>query len=126
MDAMIKLLTGFPDNVLAVACEGHVTRQDYQDVLIPAIEAALQRHQKLRIYYEVTPQFNGIDAGAVWDDFRVGIGHLSRYERMACVTDVEWIRLAMNAFRFLMPGNLRVFPLSEADEARRWITAADV
>jgi SpoIIAA-like len=123
MDAMIKLLTGFPDNVLAVACEGHVTRQDYQDVLIPAVEAGLQRHQKLRIYYEVTPQFSGIEAGAVWDDFRVGIGHLSRYERMACVTDVEWIRLAMNAFRFLMPGNLRVFPLSEAGEARRWIIA---
>jgi SpoIIAA-like len=120
---MIELLTGFPENVFAVACSGHVTRDDYRTVLIPAVEAALQRHPKLRVYYEVTPQFSGIDAGAVWEDFSVGMGHLSRWERMACVTDVEWIRLAVNAFRFLMPGNLRVFPVAEAAEAQRWINA---
>lgn len=51
--------------------------------------------------------------------------HLSRWDRMAVVTDVEWIRLAMNAFRFLLPGRLRVFPVSEIDQARRWITGDD-
>ena len=120
---MIRLLTDFPENVLAVACEGHVTRKDYEDVLIPAVASALLRHPKLRIYYEVTPQFSGIDAGAVWEDFRVGMEHLSRWEQMAVVTDVEWIRLAMNAFRFLLPAKLRVFSVGEIDEARRWITA---
>ena len=120
---MIRLLEGFPDNIIAIAWEGHVTRRDYEDVLIPAVEAALRRSQKLRIYYEVTQQFTGIDAGAVWDDFQLGMQHLSHWERMAAVTDVEWIRLAMNAFRFLLPGRLRVFPTSEAIEARRWIAA---
>jgi hypothetical protein len=120
---MIRLLTGFPDNVLAAACEGHVTRQDYDDVLIPAVNAALERHPKVRLYYEVTPQFTGITAGAVWEDFLVGIEHLSRWERMAVVTDVEWIRFTMNAFRFLLPGRLRVFRVDETDEARRWIAA---
>ena len=100
-----------------------MTRTDYENVLIPAMTAALQRQTTLRIYYEVTPKFSGIDAGAVWEDFRVGMEHLSRWERMAVVTDVEWIRLAMNAFRFLLPGRLRVFPVSEIDEARRWIGA---
>lgn len=121
---MIRLLPGFPDNVLALACEGQVTRQDYEIVLIPAAEAALQRHEQVRVYYEVaTAQFAGIDAGAVWEDFRVGLGHMSRWERMAVVTDVGWIRLAVNAFRFLMPGRLRVFALGERDDARRWIVA---
>jgi hypothetical protein len=45
----------------------------------------------------VTLQFSGIDAGAVWEDFRVGMEHLSRWERMAVVTDVEWLRLARSA-----------------------------
>ena len=120
---MIRLIEGFPNNVIAAACEGHVTRRDYEEVLIPAVAAALRRHRKLRVYYEVTPQFSGIEAGAVWEDFRLGMQHLSQWERMAAVTDVEWIRLAVNAFRFLLPGELRVFPLSEAGEARRWICA---
>lgn len=46
---MIRLLSGFPENVLAVACEGHVTRSDYENVLIPAIRAALERQPKLRV-----------------------------------------------------------------------------
>ena len=119
---MIRLLSGFPDNVLAVACEGQVTRKDYEDVLIPAAALALELHPKVRVYYEITPEFAGIDAGAMWEDFRIGMGHLSRWERIAVVTDVGWIGQAVNAFRFLMPGTVRVFPISEVDEARRWIT----
>jgi hypothetical protein len=120
---MITLLTGFPDDVLAVRCEGHVTRKDYEEVLIPAATRALQDHSKVRVYYEIAPEFAGIDAPAVWEDFLVGVGHLSRWERVAVVTDVGWIRQLVNAFRFLMPGALRVFAVSEAAEARRWITA---
>jgi hypothetical protein len=39
------------------------------------------------------------------------------------VTDVDWIRLAINAFRFLVPGEIRIFSTSGVAEARRWIVA---
>lgn len=122
---MIKVLDGFPEATVAVACEGHITRQDYEKVLIPRVNEALARHEKVRIYYEIGPSFSGFEAGAVWEDTKVGLEHLSRYERMALVTDVPWIRLAVGAFRFLMPGRLRLFGLGEAEDARAWIKAAD-
>jgi hypothetical protein len=84
----------------------------------------LGRHDKLRLYYELGPEFMGLDAGAMWEDFKVGVGHLSRWERAAVVTDVEWMRHAVNAFRFLMPGQMRVFPTADAAEARAWIVTA--
>ena len=59
---MIRILSGFPPNVVAIACEGRVTRKDYDDVLVPAVTAALQRHDKVRLYYEITPQFSGMQA----------------------------------------------------------------
>ena len=95
---MIKVLTGFPDSVLAFACHGHVTKQDYESVLIPTVEKALDAHEKVRIYYEISPDFAGIDPGAVWEDFKTGMGHLSRWERFAVVTDVDWIRHTMHLF----------------------------
>ncbi|WP_422302220.1 STAS/SEC14 domain-containing protein, partial [Candidatus Binatus sp.] len=49
---------------------------------------------------------------------------LSRWERVAVVTDVAWIRHAVGAFRLLMPGAMRVFPSDQASEARKWIVAA--
>jgi SpoIIAA-like len=120
---MIKILEGFPAATVAVACEGHVTREDYEKVLIPGVNEALAGHDKVRIYYEIGPSFSGFDVGAVWEDAKVGLEHLARYERMALVTDVPWIRLAVGAFRFLMPGRLRVFGTSQANEARTWIAA---
>lgn len=122
---MIRTLDGFPDTIVAAACEGRVTREDYETILIPRLNEALGRHDKVRIYYEIGPSFTAFDAGAVWEDAKVGLEHLSRYERMALVTDVPWIRLAVAAFRFLMPGRMRVFAASQVQEARAWIQAAD-
>jgi hypothetical protein len=64
-DAMIEALKDFPDNVVAFACHGHITKHDYATVLIPAIEKALRQHDKVRIYYETAADFAGIDPSAV-------------------------------------------------------------
>src|SRR5262245_45149789 len=34
---MIETLSGFPDNVVACRAGGHVSRQDYETVVIPAV-----------------------------------------------------------------------------------------
>jgi len=121
---MIEIDRSVPDNVVAAVAHGRVTRDDYTKDLIPAIENAFRRHDKVRCYYELGSGFSGFDAGAMWEDFKIGLGHLSGWERVAVVTDVDWIRHAVNGFRFLMPGEIRVFPTAEAADARAWIAAA--
>ncbi len=118
---MIELLTGFPDNTVAAVAKGRVTRLDYDDVLIPKVNEAVARHDKIRCYYELGAEFTGFDAGAAWEDFRLGIGNLTHWQRVAIVTDVEWLRMTMRFFRFLVPGELRVFGTADAAEARSWI-----
>jgi stage II sporulation SpoAA-like protein len=116
---MIEIIKDFPDNVVGLAAKGEVTRKDYLEVVIPAIDKALKRNAKLRLYYDLGSQFTGIDLGAEWEDFKLGIEHLSRWERAAVVTDVAWIRHAVSAFRLLMPGEMRVFATTQATEARK-------
>ena len=118
---MIENLPDFPERVLAFVCKGRVTKADYDLVLVPAVMRALDRHQTVRLYYETAADFTGIDAGAVWEDFKVGVEHLTRWERVAIVTDVEWIKQTMRFFSFLMPGAMKKFPLAEAAQARAWI-----
>ncbi len=121
---MLETVTGMPDNIIAFSAKGRVTKGDYDAVLTPAVEAAFKRHPKVRCYYELGAEFSGMDAGAVWEDFKVGIGHLTRWEKVAVVTDVDWIRHSIGAFRFLMPGEIKVFSTNQAAEARAWVTAA--
>ena len=118
---MIELIEGLPDGVVAVRCSGHVTRNDYETVLIPTVEAKLKKHEKLRLLYSIGPGFEGIDPGAVLEDTKIGFEHLHRWERVAVVTNVEWIRLAVRAFAFLLPCPVKFFDVSQLDEARRWI-----
>ncbi len=121
---MIELLSGFPDNVLACVCSGRVTRADYDQVLVPAVEKALKTQSRLRFYYETAPDFSGLEPGAMWEDFKIGVEHLTRWERVALVTDVDWIKHTVRLFSFLMPGRTRVFASSEAADARAWIASA--
>ena len=68
---MIEQLTGFPENVAAFRCTGHVTKEDYTGVLVPAALRKLQTHDKVRLYYEVSDDFSGFDPAAMWEDFKV-------------------------------------------------------
>ena len=62
---MIERLKGFPDNVAAFAFHRHVTKRDYDTVLIPGFEEKLTRHKKVRIYSEIASDFASFDPGAV-------------------------------------------------------------
>lgn len=122
---MIENIATFPDNVVGFIAKGQVTKKDYEQVLIPKVETALKRHEKIRLYYEFGSQFSGMDPGAAWEDLKTGVEHLTRWERAAVVTDIDWIRQSLNAFRFFVPGQLRVFPTAKAAEAQAWIVGSE-
>src|SRR5437879_6706860 len=114
---MLELIDGLPGNVVGIAVSGRLTMQDCQDVLVPAIEKSLKRHEKIRLYYELNSRF----PGAAWDELDLGLEHATRCERVAIVTDIGWVRLTVKALRFLIPSEIRGFPTDQADEGRAWI-----
>jgi hypothetical protein len=57
-------------------------------------------------------------------DFKAGMEHLTRWERIAIVTDIDWIKYAIRLFSFLIPGAARLFPASEAAQAPARVAAA--
>jgi hypothetical protein len=124
-DNMIQMLTDFPDNVVAASASGVVTKRDYQECLVPRVELALKRHPKSAATTNSDHSFPGWSP-ARCGRFKIGIEHLSRWERVAVVSDVDWIKHAVNAFRFLMPGEVRIFATSETAAAREWIMEASV
>ena len=119
---MVVQIPDLPDNVLGFAAKGTVTANDYEAVIIPAVEALFSRQRKVRFLYQLGEEFSGFEAAAMWDDAKLGLKHLSGWDRMAVVSDVEWIRAAIKIFALAIPGHVRVFHNSEFAEARQWIT----
>ena len=99
---MLESIPGSPENVLGFSAKGTVTAHDYESVIIPAVEAQFARQKKVRFLYHLGEEFTG-------------------WEKMAVVSDVAWIRLAIEAFGLALPGRVRVFHDSELADAKRWV-----
>lgn len=117
----MELLADLPDSVVGVRAIGEVDDNDYAEVLEPAIEAALARHDRIRLLYVLGAEFTGYDAEALWEDTKLGLKTFTSYERMAIVTDAEWLRRSVKAFGWLIPGEVRVFPLAQLEVAASWV-----
>jgi SpoIIAA-like len=119
---MVEKIPDLPDTVLGFTAKGTVTANDYESIIIPAVEALFSRQRKVRFLYHLGEEFSGFEAAAVWDDTKLGLKHLGGWERMAVVSDVDWIRAAVKIFGVAIPGHVRVFHNRELAEATRWIS----
>jgi len=119
---MIEKMTDLPDNVLGFTAKGTVTMNDYETIIIPAVEDLFSRKKKVRFLYHLGKDVTGFEAAAIWDDTKLGLKHLTGWERMAVVSDIEWVRAAIRIFGVVIPGHVRVFHNNELAEATRWIS----
>jgi hypothetical protein len=117
---MIRLLGDMPAGVLGLEAVDDVEKEDYQKVILPAVEKAIDEHGKVRLVYVLGPEFDDYEGGAVWEDLRLGARHPASFERMAIVTDAGWAAPAVKVFSILWPGQARAFGLSELESAKRW------
>ncbi|NQD35899.1 STAS/SEC14 domain-containing protein [Permianibacter sp. IMCC34836] len=118
---MIELLTNLPDHVVGIAASGEVTADEYESVIIPAIEAKLAAYGRVWVLYQLGPAFTGFTSGALWDDLRLGVAHFRAWEKLAIVTDLDWMGGAIRLFGFALPCPVQIFPNAELAEAVRWI-----
>ncbi len=120
---MIRMLGDMPVGVLGLEAVDDVEKEDYENVMVPAVEAAIAEHGKVRLVYVLGPEFDEYEGGAVWEDLKLGVEHPASFERIAIVTDARWAGPAIKIFSVLWPGQARAFPLSELDSAKLWAAA---
>ena len=98
---MIEMIDVPGDDTIGFAAKGEVSGSDYETVLVPAIEQALQEHDKINLLYVLGDDFTGYELAAMWDDTKVGMSHLFSWRRIAMVTDHDGYRRMVQGFGFL-------------------------
>jgi hypothetical protein len=117
---MIEIEAAGADNVLAFSAHGTVSAEDYERVIIPAVEDKLRTHHKIRLLYQLGADFKGYAPLAIWDDAKLGVRHLTAFEKIAIVSDVPWVIHAMKFFGLFVPCPVKVFSVDSLGEARIW------
>lgn len=124
---MITVETIAP-GLLALTVTGKIEKSDL-DAAIPAIEKAYGETEKISVVADLSG-FEGISAEAFVGDLRYGLSHLGdlkRYDRVAVITDRDWIEALVWVEGKLVPGaTVRCFEPGERDDARRFAAGEDV
>lgn len=122
---MIQKLDLGDEKVMAWRMEGKMDQAQLGPVM-QAFNNKLDTTDKLNLYLEV-PKVSGITLPAIWETLKSEIRELRKYndriEKVAVVTDKEWIQTLTGAENRLFPGvDERPFSMEEAEAAKLWIT----
>jgi hypothetical protein len=125
--AVIEPLADTPPGVLGFRVAGDIQREDYDEVLTPALKQALDSGEGLRTLYLIE-SLTKMDPSALWADAKVGydlgIRHHDAWVRSSIVTDIDWLARATRLFAWMIPGEVRVFPIAELEQAKTWTAGA--
>ncbi len=121
---MFRPLPDLPPGVIGFEAVGEVHADDYRDVLRPALDEAAATGG-IRLVFVIGSEFGGYSAGVSWEDAKLALHHVSAWERTAIVSDVEWVRHMSGAFGWMVPGQMRAFPLVQREDAVRWVAGEE-
>lgn len=119
---MIERLPDLPEGVIGFEAVGEVHADDYHSTLVPGLEAA-GANGPIRLVYVLGERFEGYSAGASWQDAKLGLEHHGKWRRAALVTDIDWVTHLASLFGWMVPGEFKVFPLADRDDAVVWAAA---
>ncbi len=119
------MIEGLPDHVIGIRITGKLRAEDYERQLVPLVNERLGQYRKLDLLCCIEGEWEGMEAGAAWQDVRLGLGKLGHWARMAIVSDIKWLETAIKLFRRLSPGELRHFGSDAYAAAKAWVCESD-
>lgn len=121
---MIETVPFEDDRILGMRIGGKVSAADLEPVLA-RLDVLLAGQEPLRAYVEVA-DVEGVSTDALIRDVQYGLAHfkslLTRFEKVAVVTDKGWVKRLSQLENLLMPGtDQRVFAFADIIEAQAWV-----
>ncbi|MEO5592328.1 MAG: STAS/SEC14 domain-containing protein [Chitinophagaceae bacterium] len=120
---MIEVLNGIPDHVAGFKATGKITKEDYTNIVIPEIESILKQHGHIHFLLVLNTDVGNFTAGAWMNDALIGLKHLSKWKKMAIVSDQKGVEKVTDIISPIMPGESRGFTLAELEEAKNWVSS---
>ncbi|QZT64832.1 STAS/SEC14 domain-containing protein [Mycolicibacterium austroafricanum] len=119
---MIEVLEDMPAGVTGFRVSGHVSGEELRD--FGSTMETMLAGDELRLVEVVSDDYQGFGPGGLVEDLKMGFGtllhHHSAFRRVAVVSDKDWVRHAMHALGWMVPGELKLFGIAELDDAKAW------
>ena len=118
---MLKRIEDMPAGTIGFEAIGEVEDDDFEEQVEPVLRAEMAEGHKIRMLYLIGAEAHEVEGDAMSADSGFRARHATSYERVAVVSDEDWIRPAMRLMSLLLPGKARAFPVHELAAAKAWV-----
>ncbi len=117
---MITIIPEAPENVAAFNATGEVTKEDFENLVIPHVKEKVEQFGELNYLLYLDTDLDNFTMGAWLEDVFLGLKNLTKWNRTAIVTDKESVQNFTDIFSVLMPGEFKSFPKENLYNALYW------
>ena len=114
-------MTDMPAATIGFEASGEVEDDDWEQTVEPVLRREIAEGRKVRLLYLLGAEAREVERDAMAADTGFRARHATSFERVAVVSDEDWIRPAVRALSFLLPGKARGFRVHELEAAKSWL-----
>jgi SpoIIAA-like len=120
---MLRPMTDMPAGTIGFEAIGEVEDDDWEDAVEPVLRREIAEGRKVRLLYLLGPGTAEVEGDAMKADTGFRARHAASFERVAVVSDEDWMRPALSALSFLLPGKAKGFRVHDLAAAKTWLAA---
>ena len=119
--SMLRRITDMPAGTIGFEAVGEVEDDDWEEAVEPLLRQEIAAGRNVRLLYLIGTAAREVEGDAMSADAGFRVRHATSYERVAVVSDEDWIRPALRALSFLLPGKAQGFRIRDLAEAKAWL-----
>ena len=118
---MLRPISDMPAGTTGFEAIGEVEDDDWEEAVEPVLRREIADGRKVRLLYLLGPEARDVESDAMSADTGFRMRHATSFDRVAVVSDEDWMRPALRALSFLLPGKAKGFRVRELEAAKAWL-----
>ncbi|MDM8176486.1 MULTISPECIES: STAS/SEC14 domain-containing protein [Olivibacter] len=120
---MLALMDNFPPHVVAYRAQGKVNGEEYKEIVVQRIAEVAKAYPQINFIVLLETGFEDYSLQALLEYIKVSFEHFSKWNRMAIVSDQQWVRKIYDILSPLVHGEIRTYRLEDQQIACEWVSA---
>src|SRR5215471_361977 len=101
---MLRPMSDMPVGTIGFEAIGELEDDDWEKTVEPVLRREIAADRKVRLLYLLGAEARDVERDAMAADTGFRVRHATSFDRVAVVTDEDWMRPALRALSFLLPG----------------------
>jgi hypothetical protein len=118
---VLRAMRDMPIGTIGFEAIGEVDDDDWERTVEPALRRRIADGHRIRLLYLLGPDAHDVEGDAVKAGAGFRARHATVFDRVAIVTDEEWMHPAVRVVSAMLPGKAKGFPLHELSAAKAWL-----